>query len=129
MPVAKTWSDLDINFTAHPKTGSLIMKKDAEAIVRSVQHLLLTNHYERPFNPELGSHLSARLFEPMSHSVTLQIKDDIVETINNFEPRVRISELNVRAQEEHNGYEIYLRFFILNEEVERQVTFFLERLR
>ena len=52
-----------------------------------------------------------------------------IETINNFESRVRITELNVTAREEENGYEIYLRFFILNEEVERQVTFFLERLR
>ena len=129
MPVAKTWSDLDLSFLAHENTGELSMKKDADAIIRSVQYLLLTNHYERPFRPELGSHLRARLFEPMTYASTLQIKEDITETINNFESRVRITELNVTAREEENGYEIYLRFFILNEEVERQVTFFLERLR
>ena len=112
MPVSKEWSDFDLSFTAHPKTGNLIMKKNAESIVRSVRYLLLTNHYERPFNPELGSHLSARLFEPMSHAVTLQIRDDIMETINNFEPRVRVGEIAVLAQEEHNGYEIHLKFFI-----------------
>ena len=129
MPVTRTWADLDLDFSIHPNTKTLSIKKDDAAIVRSIRYLLLTNHYERPFNPELGSHLSARLFDPMSHATTMRIKEDIESTINNFEPRVDLTEVIVEAKEQENGYLIYIRFFIIGEDVERQTTFFLERSR
>lgn len=129
MPVLKTWSDFDLDFSAHPNTGELSMKKDADAIVRSVRHLLLTNYYERPFHPEIGSNITRQLFEPMNLQTSLNIKESIVETIKNFEPRVQINEIKVEEREEENGYLIFLRFFIVNEEVERVSQFFLERTR
>ena len=129
MPVAKRWSDFDLDFTAHPNTGKLSMKQDADAIVRSVRHLLLTNHYERPFHPEIGSNLSAQLFEPMTYATSLRIKSDIIEAIDNFEPRVSLTNIEVTPNESENAYYVSLRFFIINEEVERQTTFLLERTR
>ena len=129
MPVAKRWSDFDLDFTAHPNTGALNMKRDADAIVRSVRYLLLTNHYERPFHPEIGSNLSAQLFEPMTYATVLRIKDAITETINNFETRVQLTNLDVIAREDQNAYYVSLSFFIINEEVERQTSFLLERTR
>ena len=94
MPVAKRWSDFDLDFTAHPNTGKLSMKYDADAIMRSVRYLLLTNHYERLFHPEIGSNLNAQLFEPMTYATVLRIKSDIVEVIENFEPRTWIQSLS-----------------------------------
>ena len=129
MPVAKRWSDFDLDFTAHPNTGKLSMKQDADAIVRSVRHLLLTNHYERPFHPEIGSNLSSQLFEPMTYATSLRIKSDIIEAIDNFEPRVSLTNIEVTPNEAENAYYVSLRFFIINEEVERQTTFLLERTR
>ena len=129
MPVAKRWSDFDLDFTAHPNTGKLNMKQDADAIVRSIRHLLLTNHYERPFHPEIGSNLSAQLFEPMTYATSLRIKSDIIEAIDNFEPRVSLTNIEVTPNEAENAYYVSLRFFIINEEVERQTTFLLERTR
>ena len=129
MPVAKRWADLDIDFTAHPNTGNLSMKRDADAIVRSVRQLLLTNHYERPFHPEIGSNLVRQLFEPMTYATTLRIKDNIIKTINNFEPRVDLTNVEVEPREQENAYAVRLTFFIINEEVDRQTTFLLERTR
>ena len=129
MPVAKRWSDFDLDFTAHPNTGKLSMKQDADSIVRSVRHLLLTDHYERPFHPEIGSNLSAQLFEPMTYATSLRIKSDIIEVIDNFEPRVSLTNIEVTPNEDQNAYYVSLRFFIINEEVERQTTFLLERTR
>ena len=129
MPVAKRWADLDIDFTAHPNTGNLSMKRDADAIVRSVRQLLLTNHYERPFHPEIGSNLVRQLFEPMTYATTLRIKDNIIKTINNFEPRVDLTNVEVEPREQENAYAVRHTFFIINEEVERQTTFLLERTR
>jgi len=129
LPIAKSWSDFDLDFSAHPNTGNLSMKRDADAIVRSVRYLLLTNYYERPFHPEVGSNITKQLFEPMNLQTSLNIKESIIETINNFEPRVQINEIKVDERKDENGYLIYLRFFVRNEEVERVTQFFLERTR
>jgi len=129
LPIIKKWSDFDLDFSAHPNTGDLSMKKDEDAIVRSVRHLLLTNYYEKPFHPEIGSNLVRQLFEPMTIQTTLNIKQSIIDAINNYEPRVQINEINVQPRENENGYVIFLRFFIINEEVERVTQFFLERTR
>ena len=102
---------------------------DADAVVRSVRNLLLMNHFDKPFHPEVGSNITRHLFEPMTVATTLRLETDIKNVINNFEPRVRLSEVRVQAVESENGYKISLTFFIVNEEVERQTVFFLERYR
>ena len=129
MPTRQIWSDLDMDFTAHPNTNKLVLKKDADAVINSVKNLLLINHYEKPFHPEIGSNLTKQLFEPVDVPTSLRLKQSIQDTINNFEPRVIISSLDVDPKEDENGYRIFLKFFIVNEEVERQTYFFLERLR
>lgn len=129
MPVAKTWADFDFNFRAHPNTGKLSIKQNADSIISSLKHLLLTNHYERPFHPEIGCNITKHLFDPISVATTLRIKQSIFDTINNFEPRVALHTVDVEARESENGYQIKLNFFIVNEEVERRTIFFLERTR
>ncbi len=129
MPIVKRWSDFDLDFTAHPNTGELSMKRDENAIVRSVQYLLLTDHYERPFHPEIGSNLRKQLFEPMTYATVLRIRDAIIECLNNFEPRVQLTNVEVNPDYDRNSYDVSLRYYILNEEVERQTRFLLERTR
>jgi len=140
LPATRKWLDLNLDFTAHPNTGELSVKRDADAVVRSIRHLMLTNHYERPFHPDVGSDVTRQLFEPMTHATVLRLKDSIIRTINNYEPRVRINRLEVEPRTEanpvvgargtnENGYLVDLRFFLINEEVERQTVFFLERNR
>ena len=129
MPVTKTWADFDLNFRSHPNTGNLSIKQNADSIIASLKHLLLTNHYERPFHPEIGCNITKHLFDPISVATTLRIKQTILDTINNFEPRVTLQSVAVEAKESENGYQIKLEFFIVNEEVQRQTIFFLERIR
>ena len=129
MASTKTWSDLDLDFSVHPNTKTLSIKTNSDSIIRAIRYCLLTNHYERPFNPEFGSNITARLFDPMSYATTLKIKDDVETVINNYEPRVSLTEVNVEARERENGYMIGLRFYIVGEETERETTFFLERSR
>ena len=129
MPLAKTWSDLNLDFIAQPNTGELSLKKNEKAIVRSVRQLILTNFYERLFHPEIGCNVYQQLFEPMSAIVAGNIKDNIIETIGNFEPRVELVNVDVLGIEDRNSYVISLKFRILNEEVEIETQFFLERTR
>ena len=64
--VSKTtvfYSDIFTDFTRHAVTGELNKKTNESSIKQSVKNLLLTNKYERLFEPELGSNLKALLFE------------------------------------------------------------------
>jgi phage baseplate assembly protein W len=129
LPVIKKWSDLDLDFTAHPSNGQLSMKRDEQSIVRSVRYTLLTNFYERLFNPGYGSDLTGQLFQPVTYSSTLSIRDAITECLNNFEKRIQLTNVEVNANHDKNSYEVSLKFYIVNEQVERQTRFLLERNR
>ena len=125
----KIYRDLYLNFTAHPNTKKLVTLTEDTAIVRALKNLLFTNHYERPFHPEIGTNLRAMLFENILPATARTIKSIIVEAIENFEPRVRLVEVFVSAVPDENRYEVQLEYFILNETLPQRVTFFLERIR
>ena len=57
----------------------------------SIRNLLLTNHYDRPFHPEIGSNIPALLFENHGPVTANQLQRAIEEVIQNFEPRARLS--------------------------------------
>ena len=61
--VNRIYSDLDLDFTRNPVTSDVVKLTDVEAVKRSVKNLIQTNHYERPFHPEIGSDVRALLFE------------------------------------------------------------------
>jgi hypothetical protein len=127
--IARKFSDLDLNFTKHPVTKDVSKKVNENAIATSIRNLLLTNFYERPFNPELGSNLRKFLFEPIDNVTTSLIQDSIFETIKNFEPRVIISEVVAAPNFDDQRYDVYVTFFVKNTVEPITISFFLERIR
>ena len=91
----ESFSDLDLTFTAHPVTGDIVTKKDANAIRQSIKNILLTNHYERPFKPNFGADLRGMIFEANDPIIGQRIKERIVEEIKILEPRVGRANINV----------------------------------
>ena len=77
----RTFSDIDLRFTAHPVTGDITLLYDEKAIKRSIKQLLLTSHYERPFHSEIGSPIRALLFEPPSPMFSVTLRQTIINTI------------------------------------------------
>ena len=57
------YSDLDLDFLAHPTTGDVVKKTGLDAIKRSVRNLILTNYYDKPFRPGIGSNAQKILFD------------------------------------------------------------------
>ena len=88
---SRIYSDLDLNFAVTPGKKDVNKKKDIEAVKQSVRNLILTNHYERPFHPEIGSSVRSLLFENINPITTNILKRAIGEVITNFEPRARLS--------------------------------------
>jgi hypothetical protein len=125
----KIFRDLDLNFSIHPIRKDINVFKNEYAVINAVKNLILTNHYERPFRPQLGSNLRRLLFENVDGLLAAQIEREIEETINNFEPRVRISKIQATPIPDENKYQIKMEFFIVDKTDSVTINFFLERIR
>lgn len=125
----RTFRDLDLNFTIHPVKKDINVLKNEYAIINSVKNLVLTNFYERPFQPEIGSNVRRLLFENIDAFLASQIERAIEETIQNFEPRVRVSRITAIPRPDENRYNVELEFFVVNLTNPITITFFLERVR
>jgi phage baseplate assembly protein W len=127
--INKLYSDIDLTFTRQPGKGDIALSYDDNAVIRSVRNLLLTDFYERPFQPEIGSNINGLLFENISSITASAIEEDIKNTLTNFEPRVTISELVVDALPDKNAFFVRVTFFIGNNTAPTAVNLLLERNR
>ena len=125
----KTYSDLNLNFTRNPATGDVARLTDIEAVKRSVRNLVLTNQFERPFHPEIGSSVRALLFENVTPLNAILLEDRIREVIINFEDRAEITSVRVIDDADRNGYRVIINFQVLNSVENVTITEFLQRLR
>jgi phage baseplate assembly protein W len=126
---SRAFRDLDLNFTIHPVRKDINTHKNEYAIINSVKNLILTNHYERPFRPEIGSSIRRLLFENIDTIIAAQLERAVVETINNFEPRAQVNKLTAIPDPDNNGYKMELEFFVINSADPITINFFLERIR
>ena len=133
MPVqraSKSFKDINMSFKVNPLTFDLIANTNETAIARSVRNLILTAPGERPFNPELGSQVSRLLFEPMDDITTEALKEQIENTINNFEPRVKLRQVVVKPNFDIGEYDIAIRYDIIGIEAQpQQLSFALQQTR
>ena len=125
----RTFRDLDLNFTIHPVRKDINVYKNEFVIINSIKNLVLTNHYERPFQPEIGSNIRRMLFEQVDSITAAQIEREITEVIGNFEPRAQVSRVDAIPSPDENLYKIRLEFFIINSSEPITINFFLERIR
>ena len=123
------YSDLDLDFIAHPTTGDVVRKFGEDAIKRSLRNLVLTNFYEKPFRPGIGSNVTKLLFENATPVVSNMISDAIREMARNYEPRVDIRQVSVKFSDSENGYNVSIVFVILNRNEPVNINLFLERIR
>ena len=117
---SRVYKDLNLNFSANPVTGDVTTVTDVIAIKRSVRNLLLTNHYDRPFHPEIGSNVPHLLFENLNPVTGNQLARTIEEMIGNFEPRARVTAVECSPIAESNSYSIVINFYVENLPAELQ---------
>ena len=127
--VARTYKDLDLLFNVHPIKKDINKHTAEMAVINSVKNLILTNHYERPFQPEIGSNVSKLLFENLDFVTAASLEREIIQTINNFEPRASVYRLKVIPDYDKNGFTVDMEFTIINRTEPITITFFLERVR
>lgn len=87
--------DIDFSFKRHPLTGDIATKTDSSALKQSIRNIVLTNYYERGFNVELASNLNASLFENVGNLMLQQVRDNISNSLINFEPDCELLDVEV----------------------------------
>jgi phage baseplate assembly protein W len=128
--VSKGFKDISMTFQVNPVNYDLIGLKNETAISRSIRNLVFTLPGERFFNPNLGSRVSRQLFENMDAVSASIIEDEIRDTINKYEPRVRLINVEVTPNYDENEFNVTITYRIVGIDVlPQQLTFALQPTR
>ena len=125
----RDYTDLDLNFTANPVTKDVAKRVGPDAVARSIRNLVMTNFYDRPFRPFIGSNAQKMLFDNMDSSTSRLLETTIQQVIESFEPRATVLGVKVTADIDNNGYSAKIAFRVNNRSEAFQATIFLERIR
>jgi len=121
------------NVTLQPFTYSnpadLVKRYDENAIKAAVKNLILTTNYERKFHPEIGSQIRGLLFEPATPMLGAVLERTIRQTIDNFEPRVSLDQVDCKVNPDNNSVDVSIYFTILNTQTPQFLNLVLERTR
>jgi len=128
--ISRSFKDISLSFEPHPVTGDLPVLINERAISRSIRNLVQTIPTERFFNLELGSDVRTSLFGFVDFGSASIIKDQILNTISNFESRVDNVQVQVDPKPDNNEFEITIIFNIIGQEIiAQQFSFILEATR
>ena len=126
----RQYTDLDLFFGKKVSDQDVNKVTDVQAVKRSIRNLVLVNHYEKPFHPEIASGVSGMLFELMSPITGNIVARKIQDVIRNFEPRARLVSVRALPDMDRNSYEVIIEFYIVNTPTELvDLSIMLERLR
>ena len=127
---SRRFKDISLSFKKHPVTNDILALTNEDAIKRSVRNLVETVNEERFFNPLIGSHVRESLFKLADNSLRATLKTQIRTTIENFEPRVNLTDVIVNHPNDSNDLEIVVSYDIIGQEASPQeITFILQPTR
>ena len=128
--ISTSFKDISMSFKVNPLTYDLIAIKNQTAIARSLRNLVLTAPGERFFNEELGSRVNRLLFENLDDLTASSIKDEIENTIKNYEPRVELITTQVSANPDAYEFDVIITYKIIGIDAQaQQLSFALQPAR
>ena len=129
-----TYRDFSLFFTKNPVTGDVSVLTDVADIKRSIRNLVLTNEFDRPFHPEIASHVRDLLFQPFTAITYNLLRNRIDKVLEIYEPRAKLTRIEIDDREfqnmDNNTLSVKI-FFTLNNAPtnEENVDIMLERIR
>jgi|TARA_Y100000114_G_C11562534_1_gene232474 phage baseplate assembly protein W len=126
---SRSFKDIDLDFGRNTVTNDVNVVTNIIAIKRAVKNLVQTNYYERPFHPELGCGVRGLLFENFTPLTAIYLKRKISEVLNNYEPRIELTDVAVDDDQDGNRLVVDIYFTIIGVQGPQQVSTILKRLR
>ena len=127
--ISRSFKDISMSFQVNPLTNDLIAITNTTAIARSLRNLVLTTPGERFFNENLGSQVNNLLFENVDDVTAMSVRTEIINVIENYEPRVQILNINSVISADQNEVRVTVTFLILSTLQTESVEINLTRLR
>ena len=126
----RQYTDLDLFFGKKSSNSDIQDITDVTAVKRSIRNLVLLNHYEKPFHPEIASGVRDMLFELITPITATILARKIEDVIQNFEPRARLVSVTALPNLDRNEYEVSIEFYVVNQPTELvDLSILLERVR
>ena len=126
---SRFFRDIDLSFRVNPFTRDIYTKTNEDAVKASVKHLVLTQFYERPFQPELGSPVYGLLFENFTPTIKSTLETIITQLLTNYEPRCELVNVNVTDRPDDNSLDVRIDFKVVNVNKPVSVVVNLRRTR
>ena len=128
--ISRSFKDISLSFTAHPVTKDLTILRNENAIKKSVRNLVQTIPTERFFNPILGSYVTDSLFDFVDYGTASTIKEEIITTLENFEPRIDNIIVEANPNPDRNEFGLVITYEIVGQSAPLQTfNFILEATR
>ena len=118
--VKQEFKDIIMSFQTNPLNDDLIALKNSSAIARSIRNIVFTQPGEKFFNPDFGSRISESLFENIDDASADVIRDEIRNSIRNFEPRVNLLSVIVRPNFDFNEMNVTIEYEIIGIDIPPQ---------
>ena len=123
--ISKTFKDVSASFKVNPLTNDLIAIKNETAIARSLRNLVLTTPGERFFNENLGSQVNNLLFENVDDITAMSVRTEIINVIENYEPRVELVKVGVDANIDAYNMDVTITYNIIGIDIPTQELSFV----
>ena len=124
---SRSFKDFSVNFARNPFTDDLSVVHNDNSIKQAVKNIILTSPGEKPFQPLVGSSVSRLLFEPLDAFTADTIAEEIRTTINQYEPRVALTRVDVTPIYENNKLHVSLEYRIVGLPIVETIEFVLQR--
>lgn len=126
---SQSYSDFLTDLNPHPVSGDIVKYVNENAVVRSIRNLLMTNRFERLYQPTIGTDIRKMLFEPIGDVTAQMISVFVEKTITNFEPRAKVIKVEVIGDEEKHRYIVNLVIMVINKQDPISFNITLDRIR
>jgi len=118
--VSQGFKDLSMTFQANPLNDDLIALKNENAIARSIRNIVFTLPGEKFFNASFGSRITESLFENIDDITSTIIVDEITQSIENYEERVKLLDVQASPNYDNNSYDLTIRYLIIGRDIPAQ---------
>ena len=123
--ISKSFKDISASFKVNPLTNDLIVIKNTTAIARSLRNLVLTTPGERFFNENLGSQVNNLLFENVDDITAMSVRSEIINVIENYEPRVKLIKVSVNANIDSYNMDVRIVYQVIGIDIPPQELSFV----
>ena len=118
--VSQGFKDISMTFQSNPLSDDLIAIKNENAIARSIRNIVFTTPGEKFFNQSFGSRITESLFENIDEITATVIVDEIRQSIDNYEPRVAVNNVQAFPDYDNNGFDVTITYDVIGSQVPTQ---------